>query len=112
MKYIEFKSRVLIFLIIKMTEKKRVTFTIEQKKQIFERREQHPEESFTCNKKMNFSLMNPYFDYLVYFVIATSLIPWAVSFIKNLSYKITICMGVLSYLSIIGFGIFADWRSL
>ena len=47
MKYIEFKSRVLIFLIIKIAEKKRVTFTIEQKKQIFERREQAPEESFT-----------------------------------------------------------------
>ena len=30
-----------------MAEKKRVTFTIEQKKQIFERREQCPEESFT-----------------------------------------------------------------
>ena len=29
--YIEFKSRVMIFLIIKMAEKKRVTFTIEQK---------------------------------------------------------------------------------
>jgi len=30
-----------------MAEKKRVTFSIEQKKQIFERREQCPEESFT-----------------------------------------------------------------
>ena len=30
-----------------MAEKKKVTFTIEQKKQIFERREQAPEESFT-----------------------------------------------------------------
>ena len=30
-----------------MAEKKGVTFTIEQKKQIFERREQCPEESFT-----------------------------------------------------------------
>ena len=30
-----------------MAEKKRVTFTIEQKKQIFERRKQRPEESFT-----------------------------------------------------------------
>ena len=37
----------MIFLIIKRAEKKRVTFTIEQKKQIFERSEQHPEESFT-----------------------------------------------------------------
>ena len=35
-----------------MTEKKRDTFTIEQKKQIFERREQRPEESFT--KIVNF----------------------------------------------------------
>jgi len=57
---------------------------------------------------MNFNLMNPYFDYLLYFVIATSLIPWAVSFIKNLSYKITICMAVLNYLSIIGFGIISS----
>ena len=29
-----------------MAEKKRDSFTIEQKKQNFERREQHPEESF------------------------------------------------------------------
>ena len=54
---------------------------------------------------MNFNLMHPYFEYLIFFVIATSLIPWVVSFIKNLSYKITICMSVLNYLSIIGFGI-------
>jgi len=57
---------------------------------------------------MNINLIHPYFDYLVLFLIAASLIPWAVSFIKNQSYKITICMAVLSYLSIIGFGIISS----
>ena len=36
-----------------MAEKKRVTFTIEQKKQIFERREECPEESFTTKRKFS-----------------------------------------------------------
>ena len=36
-----------------MAEKKRVTFTIEQKKQIFERKEHCPEQSFTTKRKFS-----------------------------------------------------------
>ena len=46
-----------------------------------------------------------FYSYLLYFVIATSLISWVADYIKNKSDTITITLGVIYYLSVVGFGI-------
>ena len=54
---------------------------------------------------MNIGLMHPYYSYLIYFVIATSLISWVADYIKNKSDTITITLAVIYYLSVVGFAI-------
>jgi len=54
---------------------------------------------------MNIGLMHPYYSYLLYFVIATSLISWVADYIKNKSDTITITLAVIYYLSVVGFAI-------
>jgi len=55
---------------------------------------------------MNIGLVHPYIGYLVYFIIATSLLSWAGNFLKNKNTTtIIIAVALLYYLSLIGLSI-------
>ena len=55
---------------------------------------------------MNIGLVHPYIGYLVYFIIATSLLSWAGNFLKNKNTStIIIAVALLYYLSLIGLSI-------
>ncbi len=54
---------------------------------------------------MSIGLIHPYYSYLLYFVITTSLIGWVADFIKIKSNTITIAIGLIFYLSVVAFGI-------
>ena len=55
---------------------------------------------------MNIGLVHPYIGYLVYFIIATSLLSWAGDFLKNKNTTtIIIAVALLYYVSLI------DWEN-
>ena len=54
---------------------------------------------------MNINLVHPWISYLVYFVIASSLISWASEYIKNKNNKVIISFAIIYYLSLTGISI-------
>ena len=54
---------------------------------------------------MNFELVHPYINYLIYLVIFTSMSSWAGDFIKNKSNKITLILFCFYISSVIGLSI-------
>ena len=54
---------------------------------------------------MNINLVHPWISYLLYFVIASSLISWASEYIKNKNDKVIISFAIIYYLSLVGISI-------
>jgi len=54
---------------------------------------------------MNINLVHPWISYLLYFVIASSLISWASEYIKNKNNKVIISFAIIYYLSLVGISI-------